>query len=153
MRSIELQRTLYSSLSNASRISARSRLSPFTSAALNPFSFRISRNFWLVFTKGRNTTVFLSWQYFAISSAIWYMYGSRAVAISPALKSPDCMETPVRSSFSGIVNALIGDKYPSRIAFGRVYSYARLSKYSPRFLMSPRSGVAVTPRTFASEKY
>ncbi len=122
VRSMELHRTLYSPLSNASRISARSLLSPLTSAALNPRSVRMSRNFRLVFTRGRNTTVFRSVQYFFISSAIWYRYGSSAVATSPAFKSPDWMETPDRSSFNGMVRAFIGDKYPSLMAFGSVYS-------------------------------
>ena len=42
--------------------------------------------------------------------------------MSPALKSPDCMDTPERSSFNGMVSALIGDRYPALMALGRVYS-------------------------------
>ena len=33
-----------------------------------------------------------------------------AVPRSPALKSPDCTPTPVRSTCKGMVTALIGDK-------------------------------------------
>ena len=69
--SILLHSTLYSPRSNAARISARSGDSPFTSAARKPREHRISRNFWLVLTSGRNTTVLRSAQVFAISSAIW----------------------------------------------------------------------------------
>lgn len=39
-----------------------------------------------------------------------------------ALKSPACTETLLISILSGIVSALIGDRYPSLIALGRVYS-------------------------------
>ncbi len=72
--------------------------------------------------------------------------------MSPALKSPAWTPTPAKSSLSGTVNALIGDRYPDLIAFGRVYSYASDSKNSPRLRMSPLSGVAVTPSTLASLK-
>ena len=45
----------------------------------------------------------------------------------------------------------MGHKYFSLIAWVILYSYALLSKNSPRLLISPRSGVAVTPSTFAKE--
>ena len=61
-------------------------------------------------------------QYFCISWAIPSRYGSSAVPISLALKSPACTETLLISILSGIVSALIGDRYPSLIALGRVYS-------------------------------
>ena len=82
----------------------------------------MSLNFWLVFTSGRNTTVFLPMQCLAISPAIWCRYGSNAVAMSPDRKSPACIPTWDRSILRGTVRALIGDRYPCRIAFGRVYS-------------------------------
>ena len=48
---------------------------------------------------------FLSRQYFCISSAMPCRYGSKAVPISLALKSPACTDTLLISILSGIVSA------------------------------------------------
>ena len=60
VRSMELHKTLYRPSLNSRRTWARSALPPLTSAARKPWLLRMSRNFWEVFTRGRNTTVFRS---------------------------------------------------------------------------------------------
>ena len=151
--SMELQSTAPGpAASKAASTSARSRLSPFTSIAFMPRSASSRVNFRLVAMSGRNTTVLRPAQVFAISPAICPRYGSSAVPSSPALKSPFCTPTPVRSSESGIVCAEMRQRKPSLIALVSLYSYASVSKNAPRLRRSPRSGVAVTPSTFAPEK-
>ena len=130
-----------------------SAVTTFTSAARNPRSPSIRQNFFDVATRGRNTTVLRSLQPAAsISSAIRPRYGSSAVPTSAAAKSPRVTRTPSRSSLSGTVCALMGQRCPSLIARGSVYSYAIDWKYAPRSRLSARSGVAVTPSTLASGK-
>ena len=120
--SMLLHRTLYLPFEKSDRISARSSLCPFTSAARNPLLLRMSRNFWLVLISGRNTTVFRPAHAVCISDAICSRYGSSAVPSPPTAKSPPLSVTWLMSSCSGMVWARIGHRYPSRIACVSLYS-------------------------------
>ena len=149
---IELQITLYLLSLKSLRICSRSSEFPFTSAALNPWFIKMFLNFCEVAINGRNTTVFLSLQTVSISVAICSRYGSSAVPISFAEKSPAVTDTLFMSILSGTVCALILHKYPSLIACTIEYSYASDWNRLPNLRISERSGVAVTPNTLAWSK-
>jgi hypothetical protein len=73
--------------------------------------------------------------------------GGFIVAVLHANANEDPVET-------GMVCALIGARYPSRIAFGSVCIHRPANQRTVQdCALSPRSGVAVKPSTFAPSKY
>ncbi len=147
--SMELHRTLYSPLSKASGTSARS------------FALTIDfRSFKSLFIQDLFELLAGLYQWkehdrLSVPAVFHHLvrdlvqrYGSRAVAMSPALKSPDWMDTPDESSCSGIVMALSGiDNPPGSLSEGYIHKPGS-QKILPRLRISPRSGVAVTPQYF-----
>ena len=152
VRSMELHSTLpFGASWNHERVSALSWLWPFTSLAWSPLASHSSRNLCAVAMRGRKTTVFLSEAYSASLAAMSSRYGSMAEAHSRSDQSPP--RGAARAMLTGRVSAWMRHSQPSSMARLMVISKAMFLYTEPRFRLSPRSAVAVTPSTLASGKW
>ena len=93
-------------------------------------------------------TLFLTLMPAALSSVVLFDYSAEG---NMNLPESGCshwiLRMPVKSSSVFTRNERIGHNQPSSIASSMSYWYATSLNTSPRHCRSPRSGVAVTPRT------